>query len=99
MKKELLVAMVIAIALGGIMLAMSSKDDNQGHQFGKEKEPGTNMGEPQNAESGIFIPDPHGLTDQDSGFDLYKKEVPTSVCPSGYCWAKDPWGACVECCD
>jgi hypothetical protein len=91
LRKVLLMAMFVAIALGSITLTMS----NQGHQFGKEKEPGTNMGEPQYYETG-YSPDEHGNT-IDSGCDVYKG--PDSSCASGFAWFNGCTETFQECAD
>jgi hypothetical protein len=105
MKKELALALVIAIIFGGAMVAYA------GNAFGKNKPLSGNMGEVQDEESAIF-PDPHGLTTDQAaddptteevegaccpGYDVYKKS--TTECESGYCWACSNCDECVTCTD
>lgn len=100
--KKLLMAMVIAITLSGVMLAMATQEDNNGNAFGKDKEPGSNLGEPQRCEAGTCENDPHGLTCPYCGYDVYKRAIYPDmgeVCASGFCWACTQCDLLIECTD
>ena len=75
MRKLIIVVLILALALTGVVTA--------GNAFGKNKG-GQNMGEPQSGEA-TCLADAHGLVNE-TGYDVYKMEVETGVCESGYAW-------------
>ena len=75
MRKVIIVVLILALALTGVVTA--------GNAFGKNKNY-QSMGEGQANEYSCDY-DMHGLVNE-TGYDVYKMEVETGVCESGYAW-------------
>ncbi len=90
MRKTIIVILILALALTGVVTAA-------GNAFGKNKDDGANMGEPQNAEY-VCPADLHGKVDA-AGYDVYKGSIDAGICESGFAWYSCYDDAFFECTD